>query len=131
MNIVTQKDDLGCGIACVAMVAGISYEEAASVMPEHCRTGTFRIDQIVALKSLGFRCIHYLPAQIAPGRVFIIGVPSLNMAASSHDIVIDWSSPDVGAFILDPNTGRCPDRKVYGHDADLKSYGEVIEVLRE
>jgi len=128
LNIVTQEDDLGCGIACVAMVAGISYEEAAGIMPAHCRTGTFRIDQIVALTSLGFRCIHYLPAQMAPGRVFIIGVPSLNLVGSSHDIVVDWSDPDVGAFLLDPNIGR--NRRIYGQDASLKSYCEVVEVLR-
>ena len=31
---VTQEDDTGCGIACVAMLAGISYRESKTIFLE-------------------------------------------------------------------------------------------------
>ncbi len=67
MKLVKQLDPKGCGVACVAMVAGISYEEAKRVLfPNHQRHkrsfASDTPDLRRALRSLGFqvadRCIR-------------------------------------------------------------------------
>ena len=54
MRTVKQKDKNGCGVACVAMLTNVSYEEARDVI---YRAGRSRLtkteDLYIALKALG------------------------------------------------------------------------------
>jgi hypothetical protein len=56
MRRVKQRTEAGCGIACVAMVAGVSYAQAKAAMPEWAdRIGTSRKDMRRALAHFGIR----------------------------------------------------------------------------
>lgn len=65
MRRVVQKDWFGCGIACVAMVGGVTYEKAKMTMfnkveRKHLRTGdldyTTTVRLVRGLRRLGIRC---------------------------------------------------------------------------
>ena len=56
MNYVAQKDEMGCGVACVANRLGISYAQALGLFeyPEHAKTIVYKCKYIVsALKAGG------------------------------------------------------------------------------
>lgn len=52
MRIIVQKDDLGCGVACVAMVMNISYSNARSLF----------IDGDIKAQKTGFVCKEIVAA---------------------------------------------------------------------
>src|SRR5258708_26098605 len=55
MRYVSQKGRNDCGVACIAMVAGISYEQAALVCERRtCDVGMNTKDVRAALIALGF-----------------------------------------------------------------------------
>ena len=57
MRLVTQKGndgEEGCGAACVAMIAGVTYDEARSRLPAHCDArGTTSEELRTAIQSFG------------------------------------------------------------------------------
>jgi hypothetical protein len=64
-NMIRQEDDMGCGVACVAFLAGITYRQAVDVLgQEKARTVGFRLQEIVdALDKFGldYRFQHVKP----------------------------------------------------------------------
>jgi hypothetical protein len=55
LELVRQLDPLGCGVACVAMVAGVDYASALAVFDdsERAQRGTEWAGQMKALRKLG------------------------------------------------------------------------------
>ena len=58
MKLIKQKDEIGCGVACVAMVAGVTYKQAKQLIfpqgtkqQQHFSTETSDLRR--ALKSVG------------------------------------------------------------------------------
>jgi len=130
---ITQADSLGCAAACVAMVCGISYDYAKELCGGVDQSVT--PDNITrAVVQAGFRPIWYVPAQLVPGRTYIIGVPSLNVIGGSHCVVVDWRDEE-RCVILDPAKGR-EGRHYYGLQDDgsfrqVLSYFDVMEVVHD
>jgi hypothetical protein len=60
MKIITQEHPMGCGVACVAAVAGVSYKDALAVVKaEHAIGRGFYCAELVrALKELGQDCSY-------------------------------------------------------------------------
>lgn len=52
---ITQEDEMGCGAACVAFVANISYKEAAEILGSaQAKTSGYRLKKLVTgLSTLG------------------------------------------------------------------------------
>lgn len=68
MKRVTQKRGTDCGIACVAMVAGVSYEEAEKAMGAAAHSRTQVADLRRALRKLGYSLGHR-SIPVAPERL--------------------------------------------------------------
>ena len=65
---VCQRDNFGCGIACLAFITGRSYEKIAEELDkEKAKTEGFSCRELIAyLKSLGYRAeYHYLNQKVA------------------------------------------------------------------
>lgn len=65
MKLVTQEQPMGCGLACVASAANVSYKKVlALVKREYASTRGFYCQDLVdALKKLG---LHYKYAKVSP-----------------------------------------------------------------
>ena len=119
-NLINQKNDSDCVVACIAMFAQCSYEDVIK------KCNKFRIEprgisdencQII-LASLGFNTIK-LPLWCwgSPG---ILALPSINLAGKSH--VVFWTGDYNEGEILDPQKNR-EDKSFYDKDLVLKYSG--------
>ena len=58
LRVVLQRHEMDCGVACLAMICGVSYENAlvavAQVVPNVCAVGIWSTQMQVAAKHLGF-----------------------------------------------------------------------------
>lgn len=126
IDTITQEDSTGCGIACIAMVTGKSYQEVKEIVKTEPNFAMTPKQLQHALEQYKMAYIPYSYPVLWPGRVYIITVPSLNILGGGHYMVIDYRNED-SALLHDPNLNK-EGKKVYGYDADLQSYSEVIEV---
>src|SRR5262245_51455634 len=59
MRVVTQRHQMDCGVACLAMICGVSYENAlvavAQVAPNVCVSGMWTKEIRQAAQRLGYR----------------------------------------------------------------------------
>ncbi len=57
MKLIAQEDDLGCGIACSAVIAGISYQEALNLFENGkeraTKNGFYCKEIVIVMKNLG------------------------------------------------------------------------------
>lgn len=62
---ITQKDEMGCGAACVAFAAGTSYQQAVTLLSQtKARTVGFQLKELVdglAFLGLGYHFKHVKP----------------------------------------------------------------------
>ena len=138
MNIehVRQEDDSSCLLACIAMVAGVSFEEAKRAVQE-CGGGTPVLVRVAmrALVRLNVLPTPQLGLDIYHGKTYIVSVPSLNHPGLMHSIVIDLSEGKRDAWqvkVYDPNEGR---EGVLAYDTEqfiegVMSWGDLVEVER-
>ena len=129
MNIkhVQQKCGSSCGIACVAMTSGIDFD---TVLEWSGRPG------ISARKLYDLACKADLAPsyrehrELSPDAVHIVAVPSLNIKAGMHLIVIDTRDANLAAGewckMYDPVEG-IPGKEVYTPEL-LRGWGDVLEV---
>jgi len=132
-----QRRNDDCSIACVRMIAdgyGISenkVEQAINIIhPEFDNNyqGTSSDEICFIFHLLGIRYIAYKTPIMAADRLYIITVPSLNIAGLNHSIIVQaFSSENIVVF--DPAEGR-DSKKLYTND-NIKnlSYSEVVEIL--
>jgi len=59
LKVVTQRHQMDCGVACLAMICGVSYENAlvavAQDAPNVCAVGMWGNEMRAAAKRLGFK----------------------------------------------------------------------------
>lgn len=132
---IQQQDDFTCGVACLAMIAEITFEEAKDVFKkvslESTERGIYQRDMERALIFLG---IEYDPLRFAEIRCqvpHIVTVPSLLTPGGMHYAVITFV--DGAMTVMDPQRHR-EGRRYYALDRDdtdgiqLKGYCEVIRI---
>ena len=104
---VRQEDPLGCAVACAAMVAGVSYNDALDAVAVagiklNCH-GMSQRNLDLLLDELGVVYEHFRYPSLHRCGVFIAVVSSLNVSGGLHYVVFDYRD---GWKILDPQRGR-------------------------
>ena len=139
LKIVTQEHPVGCGVACAAMVAGVTYAEAAEKAVWDPDVGMSPEELNATLDALGVKFERLLMPEFRRCVLHIMSVPSLNVVAGMHYVVVDMR--DGLWTVLDPQRGM-PGKKYYISHVDdedpipgvsylVKSYAEVIETTRK
>ncbi len=107
-----QPTSTSCVSTCLAMILG---EPAENVIDEfHGRyVNDFDVPEGKLLEERGYDVKYHLTCEryFESGRVYCLGVPSLNIVGGMHAVVFDYRDPD-NMILLDPNEGY-PDRKYY------------------
>ena len=112
MKLVNQINDSTCVHACLAMVSGKPIEDIIALVGHN--EGMGQSEEIQALRSLGIRFNIGALCDMLPGNTHLVTVPSLNLSASNHRIIVH-STEESEEIILDPNEGRA-DRLYYTTD---------------
>lgn len=109
MNRVIQQDNTGCGLACVAMVVGCTYEEIRTLAIDELgfdTKGPFSTDYIdlrVMLAEYGYRLSRYTPfsgyAPLSP--LCIMGIERAGSGEEDHWVVHMKCGLD--RYVLDPS----------------------------
>ncbi len=121
----TQPTSDTCVHACIGMLCGIPAIEVREKYSPHHQPILW--DEVAGiLKENKVESIRYASNWLPWNRVFMISVPSLNIAGRLHAVVI--VSRDENMDIYDPNWGK-KGMKSYGVDCDITSYGDIIEVF--
>lgn len=123
---VQQQCNSSCGIACAAMVAGISFEDCLAVaknigvfVTEGFGLDHHQLDKILTALNVKWERLIY--PDLVPGKVFIAVVPSLHTVGGNHWVVFDYTD----CFnVLDPQQGRRG--KFFYENEHIKGYGSLI-----
>lgn len=124
MKLIKQRTDIDCVICCVAMAASVSYEEACEAFDD--KPPYNEPHELVALTRLGIFGDTSRYGTLLGGCISIITVPSLNIKAVNHRIVVDTTVP--GYTVYDPQNG-VPGKEAYITYSDIKGFSEVIRVF--
>lgn len=123
MRLIQQRTSDDCVICCVAMVAGLSYEQAAAAFDD--KPPYNEMHELIALTRLGIFIVQERTA-IYDNSLIILTVPSLNFPGYNHRIVLDTRVP--GYKVYDPQNG-VPGKEFYAEYNDLKGRSEVFRVF--
>lgn len=126
ITLVNQQCSKSCVIACMAMVAGVSFEEAYKSIEDIAEPPLSDMPTRIGLTRLGVACFSDTII-LWKGEVYLLDVPSLNLLGSMHCIVVDTRSDEYG--IYDPNYG-IPGKKYYSSWDDIKGFGTAMRVMR-
>ena len=123
MKWVQQRNDTGCVAACLAMITDKDFYEVFDVVGGS--VSIREMYQYLTDRGLKYTIEEY--NYINPDAINLIQVPSLNVPARMHMIIVDTRDPHNGwCDVYDPNFGR-ENRKWYTQDM-IKSWGGVVSV---
>ena len=131
IDFVQQRCDKGCGVACMAMVSGESFDKILGIKGGIPETYPSEFDSI--FKELGVKYERQLIPHLEENSLYIVTVPSINIKRMLHYIVVKTYSAinngnNINVDIYDPNKGR--GNEFYGDGENtLDTYAEVIEIL--
>ena len=123
MKIINQRTSNDCVVCCVAMVAGVSYDEAKKAFNDNAPYSFMQ--EGIALVRLGLFSDHRDPYIMRSGRLYLVTVPSLNLPGVNHRIVIDAGDK---YEVYDPNNG-VPGKKFYKDIKDVDGFSELVVVI--
>lgn len=131
MEFVQQEDDFTCGVACVAMVAGMSFWRARRRWKHPITSGlsAWHLNQLLRNCKVRFRR-NSLP-RLRTTNAYIVTVASLNIVGGLHHVVMFF---DGRWNVLDPQRGRKGKRFYAKHRDDssgvqLLSWADPVEIL--
>lgn len=130
MKLVRQQCDGSCGIACAAMVAGVTFHEAADRFKGDIKSGMSSRELNRLLTSLGVRFTRILHPELRRPAPHIVVVPSLNIPGCNHYAVVCF---DGRWNILDPQRDRHGKKWYSMHYDDptgvpLRGYTELVRI---
>jgi len=120
---IQQRTHNDCGIACIAMYARVSYEDAHKAVLNYDshmpKIGVSRGTMIRALKDLGVNAAKSW--QFFDGIPCIVSVPSLNTEAAMHSVFWNGNTQEV----YDPQAGK-EAKKFYTSDLIYKGWSTTV-----
>lgn len=131
MEIVhqTQLTPSSCVPACIAMVTGVDQQLIIDEMAAHNGSCGGRHDEFKQWVRMGYlpQCLPFSDLIAGHGKIMLATVPSLNIEAGNHRIVLDFRK---SLTVYDPNQGR-EGRKFYDRDR-LRGFSEltIVEYCR-
>ena len=102
---VQQPDNLTCTVACVAMIAGVSFDDALFAHIDLGKPPYAENESMIALVRLGVFSRKQIDNQLIEGRLYMADVPSINVLGVMHAIVIDTRNKD-SIKVYDPQQGK-------------------------
>ena len=117
---VMQQCPRSCAVACIAMVTGKPFDEIRKQASQP-NLGDVEADNLLAAN--GVRPTRSYYNELKPGNIYLMHVPSLNLRASMHCIVVDCRED---FKVLDPNKGR-DGADVYD-EKTVKAWGSLIKI---
>ena len=119
---VQQECPSSCVVACIAMVAGVSFDRVRELVQQPDLD--FNITcRILAHFGIWPRIPHCPTLQ--DDSLYLVRTPSLNKPGGMHGIVIDTRGD--GFTVLDPNKGR--DGAKFYDEKSLTNWGDPIECI--
>jgi hypothetical protein len=126
LSLVQQQCGTSCGIACAAMVAGVTFAEARALAEPPL--GNRELDTL--LKKLGVRFERQLYPELDEYRIYIVTVPSLNVVGGLHFVVLRTGAiQPPGKVTIDIFDPVMDGKKAYGRDEQLTSWSEAVRIL--
>lgn len=128
-----QPTPTSCVSACLAMLLDIPVKDVIDEFHDKYMKADIDADDYLKAKGVKAKSCLSTHRRIEPGKVYLIAAPSLNLEASTHEIIFDFRDDFV---VLDPNMGKVG-KKYYvwkaGKDlgeleVDVKSYFFDFEV---
>lgn len=113
INHLIQPTSDTCVSTCLAMVLDAPVNQTISEFHEHYKNGIMTPASYLRTKRLA--CREHLVDDLVVdwGDIYITVVPSLNLAATLHTVVIDLRDED-NPIVIDPNKCK-PGEKYYQH----------------
>ena len=120
----TQLTPTSCVPCCIAMVTGVDQQSIIDEMAMHYDSSGSMRSEFRQWVRMGYlpRALPY--GDLQPGQLMLATVPSLNIEAGNHRIIIDWLGDE--PIVHDPNEGR-EGRKVYTYHK-LRGWSELTVV---
>lgn len=111
------------------MITGVDQQSIIDEMASHCDSCGGMRNEYRQWVRMGYlpRLLPY--GDLIPGNLMLATVPSLNIEAGNHRIVIDWRGDE--PVVYDPNEGR--DGRKYYTFSKLRGWSEltVVEYCRK
>lgn len=99
-----QPTPTSCASTCIAMLLDVPAEEIIEQFHDKYKSGEMNIDQFLTSKNINVEPLLTSYWQAKWDGLYFAIVPSLNMKANLHEIIIDTRNDDV--IIYDPNMGK-------------------------
>jgi len=121
-----------CNQTVLAMLLGVPVEDVLRVFPTE---GMITRELHAALDRCGFTWNAFVFGTLAAEGFYILAVPSLNLEAGGHSVLLEFRGTDQPSICYDPNRGK--DGKKYytacGEDGGvpLRWWSEIIYVRRD
>lgn len=121
---VNQPTSNSCVSACIAMISGIDVQVVYDEFHDHYKSCHMNAGEYLLAKGIK-TVVGTSESRVQWGSVYLLAVPSLNVEAGMHQIVLDCQSEDLGIEIYDPNEGY-ENRKYYVPvDKEIKNELEI------
>lgn len=121
-----------CNQTVLAMLLGVPVDEVLRVFPTE---GMVTRELYAALDRCGFTWNAFMFGTLVTEGFYILGVPSLNLEAGGHTILLEWHGSDEPSVVYDPNRGKVGKRfYTAGNDEGgipLRWWTDVIYVCRD
>ena len=127
IDLVNQKDDLSCTIACVAMLSGYSFDYVRKIAKHNSLIAPLNtIETLQLLCEVKVLGMHKPDEILESGDLYLLTVPSLN-SVGFHNIILDLREGLKNVF--DPQKGR--ENKRFYTQKNLKNWSTTIEIITE
>ena len=108
-----QPTSTSCASACIAMLLNVPVEDVIKKFHDKYKAGEMNIDHYLLNHGLTIEPLLSSYWQAQWDGIYLAAVPSLNIKANLHEIIIDTRNNDVK--IYDPNMGK-PSKCYYVND---------------
>lgn len=118
LNQITQPTQTTCVCTCVAMLLGKTAQEVIDKWHNAYYFQQEPLGDILQAEGVAYK--HHYAAHsstLKPGGLYLLTVPTLNVEASFHQVIVDWRD-EANPVCLDPGKGRGDNLKYYTLDMD-------------
>ncbi len=106
-----QPTPKGCVSTCMAILLDIPAEEVIKEFHDNYMSGHRDVEWYLARHGVKVSKMFTTDYSEKEGGLFLLSVPSLNIEAATHYVILDWRKKN-GCVIFDPNNGKAG-RKYY------------------
>jgi hypothetical protein len=134
---VKQPTNTSCVSACIAMLTSCDVKIIIEEFHELYSRAEIRPDEFLARHGIVAEPVSILDNQLQFDKIYLVSVPSLNVQAVTHQIIIDLRD-DENVMLFDPNQGKKskkyytyakPRSKLGKNEINIRSYNLDYEII--